>query len=231
MATNEYVSTLVGIREDLRIRIKEILPENCPDTLLTRWINQACLDVAMRLNRISDQWFGVGTTTTCAGMSTDSILEFTLPTDCMKLIKVMDVGIATTIPTNHLIPLINSQEAEAVWQNSNFDYTVWGYRWGKTTLRIFIGSSVTLGTTATTGTIRLEYFRRPTEITTDTSSLDVPEEFTDLVTLHAQIKAMRVLGKADAGGVGQEIESRYDEVAKTYGEALNIEDRDSAKMS
>ena len=149
---------------------------------------------------------------------TPSIIRFKLPYNCMQLVKVTD---NLDISAANAINPVLSQELEDISElegyNSDVRYTQYGHR-----VILSKGNSVSYP-----GELVVWYHKRPVPLAADTDQLSVaegrvPEEFQDLVIMHAFVKGIR--GKVDeqyegqtaVTGVTSMLDNKYNEIRTAF---------------
>ena len=147
-----------------------------------------------------------------------SVSRFKLPYSCMQLVKVTD---NLDVSEANIISPILSQEFETVSElgsyNSDVRYTQHGHR-----IILSKGSSVSYP-----NELAVWYYRRPAALIMDADQLSaaesrVPEEFQELVIMHAFIKGISVKGdktpqrQAAITGVNAMLARKYDEIRNAF---------------
>lgn len=173
--------TLAQARTDVRSRLDEATASFWSDTELTRWINEGQNDVARRsecLRATSDIAVTAGTQ------------DYVAPTDLVRATA------AEWRPTSsdQRFPLtyLDRHNADSIWGTSQSMtdgtpaiWTAWGYPGTSTfTIKLY-------PTPYEAGTLRLYYYKLPTEVAADGDTLGVPNGWEDLVVEYATMLAYR----------------------------------------
>jgi len=99
----------------------------------------------------------------------------------MRIIKLVDA-------TNGIIPFYELKDFEQLGKNYNWDSGYGATHFGEN-IYLFKGDNATAF-----GNLYLYYYTLPTQMTSDSSYMDVPTEFQELVLAFAELKALRRLG-------------------------------------
>lgn len=218
------------LRSDVRARLGKPGTDEIHDAEINQWLDMGQFDIANRLCSISDQWYGDNSHTNVYldGYTAGVITERALPSgataaDIIRIKAVMGKkrtgGGASTIPYNgRLIPWARLEELYSMTDNSLYSGH-WAVTHFGEKLYFFFGSSVSM----TSGEAVLYFLKKPAEMTADTSVVNVPSEFADLVVMFAHAKA---LGKLGMSGQRQEVEGemvrRFDEIRSTYANEIQL---------
>lgn len=196
--------TLKQLRSDLRSRIGKLTQDEISDSELNYWLNLGQYDIASRLSVISDQWYGASEgTIDVSAIVHGTVDTITLGTDTaiaasgiMKLVAVIGDGGGVA---GKVIPWKSLEELHNMATSSMYD-TDYGVAHFGEDLYLFFGASFTM----TSASIGIYYMRKPTEMASDSSTVDVPTEFADLVVLSALARA---LGKLNMTSNKQEVDA------------------------
>jgi hypothetical protein len=212
-------------RSDLRSRLGKVTSEQVVDDELNYWLNLAQIDIASRLSSISAQWYGEEKTDfALASLSAGNVVSFTLadPVPSAILRPVLIVGTAGEID-GQLVPWSRLEEVYSYVGMTTYTNHVSAALHG-TKLYVYTGSGITPDASET---VSFFYIKKPTSIygggATDATYLDVPDEYVDLVIMHAQGKAYQKLGsvqqKAD---VDQDITNRLNDVRAAFAHEMQM---------
>jgi len=212
-------------RSDLRSRLGNVTSEKLVDDELNYWLHIAQIDIASRLSSISAQWYGEEETgIDLSSLTAGSVVSVTLssPAPSAILRPVLIVGTAGVID-GALIPWSRLEEIYSyVGMTTYTEHTSAALHGSK--LYFYTGSGLTV---AGTEDATFFYIKKPDAIyggaTTDSTNLDVPDEYVDLVIMHAQGKAYQKLGavqqKAD---VDQDINTRLNDVRQAFAHEMQM---------
>jgi len=158
--------TRKSARSDLRSRLAKLTTEEFQDAELNSWLNTAQFDVFVRLNAISDTWYGTSESvsiTAAAGAVTAISLAGNYAADKVaKFKKLINAAGA-------LIPFVSDNEVHSLQNNSNYDYSYAVNHFGEKLL-VYVGSSATaLSSNAST----LYFIRKPNEMTADSNTTTI----------------------------------------------------------
>jgi len=197
--------TLATLRADLRSRLGELTPVQLSDEELNRWLNVGQKDVAVRLYDISDTWY----LSSESGTFTSGSYTLTA-TDVHKVKAVMKTS------DRKLLPIVPVSELGG-YSASSF--------WGTSTEVVAqVGKSLVSSNSLSTTGITIYYHRTPADMSTDSSPMDVPDEFQDLVILFAQARAYQKLGMLDKElSVRRSVSERLNEIRNTYVSEFQID--------
>lgn len=164
-----------------RVAVRELLDEETPatfkDSHLDRWINEGCIEIARSAEVLE-------TSDTIDVVA--STREYDLPDD---MIRAHRVDFEVDGDGRHAsLGYRDFHNANAVQWHGDYEgmptlYTMWG-RPGAVKLVLYPSP-------AYTGTLTVHYYKLPTPPTDDTSTLDIPEGWENVVYLYAEYRALR----------------------------------------
>ena len=208
MALNE--TSLRTIRSDLAARLDDIAPNNFSEEELNYWLNLSQQDVARRLSSIANLWYGtsesISLTATNNSITTVSLTGNYAATKVMKFVKLI-------LANGTNVPFIEDFRIHTLLSNTAYDGSYF-VNWFGENLYLFVGSSATAlsGNSAT-----LFFIRKPTDMSTDASTVDVPLEYQDLVVLSALSKAATKLNMQGIKQIAeQDLNNKLNEVRNVY---------------
>jgi hypothetical protein len=212
-------------RSDLRSRLANLSTEKLSNDELEYWLNLGQFDIASRLSMISTQWYGeVKTAIDASTASPGSVvgIQITDPAQSEMLKINQVVGSAAPIEGKQ-IPWAKLEELYSMADLSTHDNHVAVASHGDY-LYFFVGASVDAFTAAT---VDLFYLRKPTAIiggsTTDSTILDIPDEYVDLVIMFAQSKAYQKLGMlGDKQGIDTDIQGRLNDIRGMFANEMGM---------
>lgn len=214
-------------RSDLRSRLGNVTQEKLFDDELNIWLHVAQIDIASRLSLISDIWYGATVVdkpvTLTAGAVTQYTFDATHPPDRDSFIRITQVIGRDSNIDNLVIPFCRISELYSYLKMSHFSEHIACSLYGNS-LYFFAGSDFTV---AGTETIDIFYIKRPSALfggsASDTTFLDVPDEFYDLVIKSAQSKAFQKLGMLnEKGQLDNDIEVRLNEIKKDFSQEQQL---------
>ncbi len=210
--------TRATLRDDLRARLNEVAPDKFTDPELNQWINIAQFDVFVRLVPFIGRWYGeqsasISLTESMAGSVTAHDLSSQnpgKPADIYRLDAV--IGDTQADIEDKVIPIVETLgEVYAVKGNSNYDYACcfWGEK-----LYTYFSSSLSLSQ----GVLHMYYLRKPDELTSDSDTMDLPDEYADLVIMTALSKALGKLRlMAPKEDIDRDISERIRDIERSFG--------------
>lgn len=171
---------------EIRDNLNESTAHQWTDDNLRRWINQGMREITRRTLSEED----TESIATVAGQE-----EYTLPTDLVMINRVEYFESATDWVYSLEAREFNAMDTVG-WAahqmtdgNRPFVYTVWGYA-PNAKLIVFPKPDIT------SATLKVYYYKFATELTissgTDSSNLDIPEGWTDLISDYCEYKALRM---------------------------------------
>ena len=213
-------------RSDLRSRLGNVTAENLVDDELNFWLHIGQIDTANRLSSISNQWYGhtnlgVAVNNLSAGAVTlhalgsspgpEDVLRFTLIVGTAAAIdgKVYSwarleelysyIGMSTY--SNHLAAAVHG---EGLYMFTGSDYTPTGSE-----------------------TVTIHSINKPEALygsgATDSTVMDTPDEFYDLVIMNAQSKAYQKLGNIQSKtDLDRDINQRLQEVRGSFAQEMQM---------
>jgi hypothetical protein len=188
------------LRADLQIRLGEISEKEFRHEELNRWLNLGCYDTAIQLLGISSHWFlTVQTGIAVAGQTTD-ISSY----GPVRIEKICTSDGA-------IIPMIEIDELEGFTSNAILDDDTNGFvaQWGET---LYFSKS-----THDSTNVQMYYIRRPATMSSDSSLMDVPPQYQDLVVMFAQVKGMQKKGLIEGrSALEQDISDRIEGIRRSY---------------
>lgn len=173
------LKTLGFLRLDLRSHLDEASARQWSDGELNRWLNEGARDIARRTEVLQ-------TTSNVAVVA--STQQYAMPTDLIRCYRVewRPTGDSSVYPLEYR----DFNSMDAVWWSqqtiSTGDpaiFTLWGF---PPSLNI-----VLYPTPSRAGTLKVFYYRYPSERRTDSETLDIPEGWHDLAVLYAEYVALR----------------------------------------
>lgn len=215
--------TLKNLRSDLRSRLANISDEKFFDSELNSWLNLGQYEVARGLSAISDHWYGTTEATVdISDCSAGSVTAKTLGSDFTVaesgILKFTQVIIDAGAATNKLCPFKRLEEIYGMASNSNYDNS-FAVAWHGAKLYFFFGTSLTMDATTCT----LFYLRKPTEMASDASTVDVPTEYVDLVVTFAQSKAYQKLGMMNEKSMlDADIAGKFNDIRQLFNQEIQI---------
>lgn len=212
-------------RSDVRSRLGNVTSETLVDDELNYWLSLAQTDIASRLSAISAQWYGeekvdLAIASATSGGVKSYVLSDPAPSVIMKPLLV--VGTAG-IFDGELIPWSRLEDLYSYVNMTTYSNHLSVALHGAS-LYFFVGEDLT----PTAGDeVSFFYIRKPTAIfggaTTDSTVLDIPEEYVDLVVMHAQGKAYQKLGNIQSkADVDQDVNARLNDVRQSFAQDMQI---------
>lgn len=213
-------------RGDLRSRLAQVTPDPLNDGELNYWLNMGQQDVALKLSAMSDHWYGTSlvqnggtaidvSTHTVGEINSVSMVSGILSTEIMKLkFAIGDGGDidGKQIPMTRLEDLYNMPGLSNC--DNFFSMAHHGER-----LYFFWGADVSVSA----GTVDIFFTRKPTDMTLDTSYVDVPTEYVDLVIMYAQTRALSKLQMLDRKAqVDNEIAAKINDIRAVYASDIQL---------
>lgn len=193
------MQTQAQLLADVRERVDESTSHMWEDTELRRWINDGARDVARKTETLL-------TTQTIDGVV--GTASYTMPTDIIRVHRVEWI----TEAGDQIYPLEyrDYNSADSVWwtqQNQTEGipviFTMWGF---PPTLQLIL-----YPVPVDVGTIKIYYYRLPTELTLDGSesdqSVEIPEGWHDVIADYVEYRALR----KDRDPTWTEAKQLYDE--------------------
>ena len=169
-------ATLEQLRNDLRARLPKENRSEILNSELDRFLNLGQYDASLKLSGINSIWYGTTQTVTVSGGAID-ISGYSI----MRIIKLVDAD-------NGIIPFYDEKYFEELSRHFEYDSSRAATHFGQS-ITIYEG-----GSAPTIGTLTLYYYRKPAQMSSDSDTLDVPDEFQDIVVSFAEKKAMQRLG-------------------------------------
>ncbi len=198
--------TLETLRNDLRARLPAENRDQILDSELNRFLNLGQFDVAVKISGINSIWYGTKSTVTISSSEIDlSSL------DIMRIIKLVD-------QTNGPVPFYDERYFDELGKNFAYDSIRAVSHFG-TVLDVYEGASA-----PTVGTLKLYYYRRPVDMTSSLT-MDVPDEFQDMVVTFAEKKALQRLGQSITAKE-EEIALKWRDLQQATGNEYRLEKTD-----
>ena len=211
-------------RSDLRSRLGNVTAERLVDDELNYWLHIAQIDIASRLSSISAQWYGEEKTAVSLSLTAGSVVstQLTDPAPSAILRPMLLIGTAGVIDGDY-IPWSRLEDVYSYVNMSTYTNHVSAALHGDK-LYVYTGSDLTV---AGTEAASFFYIKKPDAIyggaTTDSTNLDIPDEYVYLLIMHAQCKAYQKLGniqsKADIDG---DIARRLDDVRQAFANEMQM---------
>ncbi len=208
--------TLKQLRSDLRSRLGKMTTEEFTDAELNNWINIGQFETFVRLNGISDHWYGTTQTISItASAGTITAINLTNSYGADKISRIIKlVG-----PSGNLIPFCDTTEINGYLGNSNYDNS-YACNWFGEKLYIFVGASATPLSSAN---CTLFFIRKPDELTSDSSTLDIPTEFVDLAIMSAMSKALLKLNMLnEKATVDNDVASKFNDIRQMFSSEIQL---------
>jgi len=197
---------------DLRLRLREASASVWTDAELQSYLNVAQYETAVKLNGISDVWYGTVSSQTSdtneEGVQTIDLSSLSI----LKIIKVIfntDTSLSPNVLEN--IPIKSFNDLHGYRLNSY-------YSTSKTVCSVFgeklyLSSDLSLSATKI---LYIYYYRKPTEMD-GSNGLDVPPEYQDLVLMFATAKAYEKLDQPQRKDqIENEIKSKIKEIKQSF---------------
>lgn len=149
-------------RSDLRSRLAKMSTEEFQDAELNHWLNTAQFDVFIRLNAISDIWYGTSQTvsiTAAAGAVTAVSLAGNYGADKVAKFKKL------VLASGALVPFVGDSEVHSLQNNNNYDYSYAVNHFGEKLL-VYVGTSAT---SLSSNSSTVYFIRKPDEMTADSN--------------------------------------------------------------
>jgi hypothetical protein len=195
--------TLATLRDDLRARLPMANRSEILDPELDRFLNLGQYDTAIKLSGINNIWYGDKQTVTISSGEID-ISSYSI----MRIIKLIDAD-------NGVVPFFDEKDFEEIKKNSAYDATRGVSHFG-TVLDVYAGTDA-----PTVGTLTLYYYRKPVAMTSNLT-MDVPDEFQDMVVSFAEKKAMQRLG-LPTGPKEEELMLKWRDIQQAYSNEYQAE--------
>lgn len=187
--------SLLALRTSVRDRLDEDTQRFWLDTQLNRWINEGAKDIARKTESLQTR---VDIATTA------NTQEYSLPVDSIRIHRVewRRSGDDQVFPLEYRD--FNSIDsitwtAQTTSRGTPYLFTMWGFA---PSLKL-----VLYPTPETAGSLKIFYYRLPTERTSDGDMVEVPEGWEDLIVDYAEMMALR----KDSDPRWQEAKALYDE--------------------
>jgi len=210
--------TLKTLRSDLRLRTNELTEDNFTDEVLDNWLNIAQYEVAIKLNGVSERWYGTTHTMLSANLGSlaGNIGYYDISASkanllVLKLINMIYYSSAIEVfhPTEY-------NELSGYVNNSYFGSTkpliaLFGEK------VYFSVAAATISTNITAGqTYILSYFRKPVPMTSSLD-LDVPSEYQDLVIMGALTKLYEAKEMSDIKlEIEKQMAEKFKEIKQSF---------------
>lgn len=210
---------LQTLRSDLRSRLGEMDPDDLNDQELDRWLNVGQQDLAIKLNGISDIWYGTRqadiTATDCGAGA--GVGRFDISS-----LNVQNVVAITNNAGDTDYPLKDIKKLRGYFKNINW----------KSQQPVFalFGRELHCSDTTAPDSITLFYYRMPDDMTSDDTPMDVKDAFQEPLIQFAQAKALARLNRmAEKKEVEQDINRRLDDISKSFQMGMAVDKVREAK--
>jgi len=215
--------TLATARSDLRARLAKITDQDYTDPELLQWLNLGQYGIANFLNGIGDQWYGsVEAAVDVSAQVVDTVNSFTL-TGNLATSKVMRFklvnGSAGAGIIGVIVPWKTLTEIFSMTKIS-FNTTERGVCHFGNTLLFYWGSGVTMAL----GAVDIYYLRKPTMMSADTDTVDVPDEYVNEVIKFAKGIALEKAGLiSQKQQLDKELEDHFRNVRTQYMNEIQLQ--------
>ncbi len=205
---------------DLRLRLREATASVWTDDELKSYLNVAQYEIAVKLNGISDVWYG--TLHTLVTANDGSILggaigsyDISSGGADLNVYKIINIVFVDDSGNVEILPIVDFAKLVGYKKNSYYGTSKYVTSvFGQTIY--FSMTGAVLAASFAPYQIVLNYYRKPTEMN-GSNGLDVPPEFQDLVLMFATVKAYEKLNQPDRiARIEKEISQKLREIKQSF---------------
>lgn len=196
-------TTVQQVIDEVRPAVGEVSPKKLTDALLIRWTHQAVLSIFHKfVDVLQEKYLSEQTITT--SWASGGTKNITLTNALFKALKVV-VG-TTQFRELELL------EVEGFQSNANFASSYGWHTLTETSVKLVKGSSASVQ-----ASVDVTGVKKPTAITLVTDTIDLPDEFHELVILEVKKKGYEIGEKYEREQITQQqITSRIQDIENSF---------------
>jgi len=208
--------TAASLLAQLRYRLREASASVWTDAELYTYLDIAQYEIALKLNGISDIWYGSYVQKTSSDCTNEN--QYTkVDISSIYYARVNRIiYFSNDAGTYRVLPIVDIGKLEGYIRNQFFGTTklicaIWGQS-------VYISKASAIGAS---DKLNIYYYRQPTAMA-GSNPMDVPKEFQDLVIMFALAKAIEKINQIDRKNrIEEEIKAKLDEIKQAYHQSSN----------
>lgn len=196
-------TTVQQVIDEVRPAVGEVSPRKLTDALLIRWTHQAVLAIFHKFVDVLQEKY-LSEQTVSTSWASGGTKNITLTNALFKVLKV----VTSTTQFRELELL----EVEGFQVNANFASSYGWHTLTESSVKLVKGSSASVQ-----ASVDVTGVKKPTAITLVTDTLDIPDEFHELVILEVKKKGYEIAEKYDREQITQQqIVSRIQDIENSF---------------